>query len=53
MHNYSRFTLLYEYMKEICEGQMHRKPYFGSLLEKGFLHLAVSLDKNLNATELR
>jgi hypothetical protein len=42
-----------EYMKEIYEGQTHRKPYFGSLLEKGFLHLAVFLDKNLNVTELR
>jgi hypothetical protein len=53
MHNYSRFTFLYEYIKEIYEGQSHRKPYFGSLLEKGFLHLAVSLDKNLNITELK
>jgi hypothetical protein len=53
MHNFSRFTLLYEYIKEICEGQTHRRPYFGSLLEKGFLHLVVSLDKNLKVTELR
>jgi hypothetical protein len=53
MHSYSRFTLLYEYMKEICEGQTHRKPHFGNLLEKGFLPLGVSLYKNLKETELR
>jgi hypothetical protein len=53
MHNYSKFILLYEYMKKICEGQTHRKPYFSSFLEKGFLHLAISLDKNVKVTELR
>jgi hypothetical protein len=36
-------------MKKICEGQTHRKPHF--VLEKVFLHLAVSFCKNLKVNE--
>jgi hypothetical protein len=31
MCSYSGFTLIYEHMKNICEGQSQRYPHFGSL----------------------
>jgi hypothetical protein len=47
MHSYSRFTLVYEHMRKISEGQTQRQPHFGSVIDTEILYLTVFLSRNL------
>jgi hypothetical protein len=47
MYSYSGFTLLYENMKNICEGKSQRQSHFGTLIETQVLPLTFYFSGNL------